>query len=184
MVQIREPDLDARELTRFVRRCVTAAKESRARILVNDRLDVALAAGAHGVHLREQSIALADARRLAPGEFLIGRSVHSATTAARARSADYMITGSVFETASKPGQSASLGVGGLRDVVRAAGACPVWAVGGITANRAREIVASGASGVAAIGAFLPRRQATVVSVEVQRMTEDLRLSFDSAVELP
>ena len=73
------------------------------------RLDVALAAEAHGVHLREDSLAIDDARRLRGRPFLVGRSVHAPATAARARSADYLITGSVFETASKPGRPASLG---------------------------------------------------------------------------
>jgi len=183
-VQIREADLDTREYTYLVRRCAAAAGRSRVRIIVNDRLDVALASGAHGVHLREDSIAVGDARRLTPKEFWIGRSVHTATTAARARFADYLITGSVYETESKPGQPASLGPGGLHGVVRAAAGCPVWALGGVTADRARELVACGISGAAAIGAFLPRVPSAEVAAEVQRVTEALRFSFDSAAGLP
>lgn len=183
-MQFREPGLDAGDYTRVVRRCAAAAGRSRVRIIVNDRLDVALAAGAHGVHLREDSIGLSDARRLTPEKFLIGRSVHTSATAARARFADYLITGSVYETESKPGRPASLGLGGLRGVVRAAAGCPVWALGGLTADRARELVSCGISGAAAIGAFLPRLQTTAVAAEVQRVTEALRFSFDSAAELP
>src|SRR5688572_21057384 len=75
LVQVRERDLDARDLTRLVARCVSAVQGTRARILVNDRLDVALAAGAHGVHLRGDSLPASRARALAPIGVLIGRSV-------------------------------------------------------------------------------------------------------------
>jgi thiamine-phosphate pyrophosphorylase len=183
VVQIRESEIPARDLTSLVRRCVAAGAQSRARIIVNDRIDVALSANAHGVHLREDSIAISEARRLSHREFFVGRTVHSSATAARARSADYLITGSVFETESKPGQPASLGLNGLRDVVRAAGDCPVWALGGVHPDRARDLVACGVRGVAAIGAFLPRVRTTAVASEVQKVTEVLRFSFDSAVGL-
>lgn len=182
VVQVRERGLPAGDYVRLVRRALAVAAGTSVRIIVNDRLDVALAAGAHGVHLREVSVAISDVRRLRRKEFLIGRSVHSSTTAARARSADYLITGSVFDTASKPGQ-ASLGLRGLSAVVRAAGGCPVWAVGGVTAGRARELAGCGISGVAAIGAFLPGRTAAVAA-EVEKVTAALRFSFDSTVELP
>jgi thiamine-phosphate pyrophosphorylase len=176
VVQIREAGVPAGEYVRFVRRCVQAAGRS-VRVIVNDRLDIALAAGAHGVHLRENSVALSDARRLAPQGRLVGRSVHTPATAARSREADYLITGSVFATASKPGQPATLGVEGLHEVVRAAGGCPVWALGGITADRVRDVRACGVSGVAAIGSFLPRGRTTAVTEDVRKVTELLRFSL-------
>lgn len=184
VVQIREPDLAGRDYTRLVRRCLAAAGRSGVRIIVNDRIDIAIAADAHGVHLREDSLGISSARRLSPTNFLVGRTVHAAATAAQTRSADYLITGSVFETESKPGRPASLGLNGLRDVVRAAAGCPVWALGGVSADRARDLVASGVSGVAAIGAFIPPVGTTSLAADVQTMTEMLRFSFDSAVELP
>lgn len=174
VVQIREPGLPARDLARFARQCMSAIGRSRVRLVINDRLDVALAVGAHGVHLREDSIAIADARRLVPPRFVVGRSVHEPPPAARARSADYLITGSVFASRSKPGRPASLGLGGLRAMVRAADPCPVWAIGGITAERVRDVADCGASGVAAIGAFLPRPGTTAVASEVKQLTETLR----------
>jgi thiamine-phosphate pyrophosphorylase len=177
VVQIREAGLPAGEHVRFVRRCVAAVGHSRVRVIVNDRLDLALAAGAHGVHLRENSVSIGDARRLSPRGFLVGRSVHTPATAARARIADYLITASVFETDSKPRQPASLGLEGLRRVVNAAGNCPVWALGGITAERARDLRACGVSGVAAIGAFLPRGRTMAMAEEVQKATEALRFSL-------
>jgi thiamine-phosphate pyrophosphorylase len=174
VVQIRETGLPARDLARLARQCVNAASDSRVRFIINDRLDVALATHAHGVHLREDSITIADARRLSHRDFIVGRSVHAPATAARARSADYMIAGSVLESASKPGRPASLGLEGLRAVVRAAEECPVWAVGGISAAHLGEVVACGVSGVAAIGAFLPRARTSAVASEVKKMTETLR----------
>src|SRR5262245_20272498 len=106
LVQVRERDMEARDLSRLVERCVAAVRGTRTRILVNDRLDVACAAGAHGVHLRGDSMPASRARALAPIGFLIGRSVHSvaeAVTACEGGGLDYLLFGAVFNTASKPG---------------------------------------------------------------------------------
>jgi thiamine-phosphate diphosphorylase len=177
VVQIRESDLNAREYVRFIRECVTLAGTT-CRVIVNDRLDLALAGGAHGVHLRENSIAISEARQLAPPDLLVGRSIHDARTAAAAQTADYLIAGSVFETASKPGQQPSLGLSGLRAVVLAAGTCPVWAVGGITEESVTDVKAAGVEGIAAIGAFFPSPASTDVAGEVRRKTEALRFSLE------
>ena len=83
LVQIRERDLDGGPLMRLVARCVDAVRGTRTRVLVNDRLDVALAAGAHGVHLRGDSMPADRARRVAPAGFVIGRSVHAGGEAER-----------------------------------------------------------------------------------------------------
>jgi thiamine-phosphate diphosphorylase len=177
VVQVREAGIPIGEYVRFVRRCVAGVGRSGVRVIVNDRLDVALAAGAHGVHLREDSIAINEARAVSPRNFLIGRSVHASTTAARSRIADYMIAGTVFETESKPGQPATLGLDGLRAVVNAAGSCPVWALGGVTADRARGLVACGVSGLAAISAFLPQGRTTSIAAEAQKFAKLLRFSL-------
>lgn len=177
-MQVREGDLNAADYVAFVRDCVRLTGGTGCRVIVNDRLDVALAAAADGVHLREASFAIDVARRLAPDEFFVGRSVHDATTAVGARTADYLIAGSVFETASKPGRQATLGLEGLRAVVGAAGKCPVWAVGGITRERMEDVRACGVAGVAAIGAFLPPTTTTDVERDVHELTEALRFSLD------
>src|SRR5687767_4541548 len=92
LVQLRERDLDARALFELAQQMVDAVRGTAARVLVNDRLDVALAAGAHGVHLRNTSFSASRARAIVPPGFLIGQSVHSATDAlARARGADYLL---------------------------------------------------------------------------------------------
>jgi len=154
LVQIRERDLEARDLCRLVARCVAAVAGTRTRILVNDRLDVALAAGAHGVHLRGDSVPASRARPLAPIGFLIGRSVHSraeAVAATAGGSVDYLLFGTVFTTPSKPGQTPA-GVSALAEVVRAT-PLPVLAVGGVSPETAAQLPATGCAGFAAIGWF-------------------------------
>ena len=154
LVQIRERDLDGGSLTRLVSTCVAAVRSSRTRILVNDRLDVALAAGAHGLHLRGTSFGAARVRALVPPAFLVGRSVHSvkeAVEAADEGGLDYLIFGSVFETTSKPGQTPA-GVAELSAVAHAT-CLPVLAVGGVTPERIGEVMRAGACGAAAIGMF-------------------------------
>ena len=154
LVQIRERDLEGGPLTRLVSACLTAVRGTRTRILVNDRLDVALAARAHGVHLRADSFSAARARAMTSTPFLVGRSVHSvadAVAATRDGGLDYLIFGTVFDTASKPGRQPA-GVAALTAVVRAT-PLPVLAIGGITRARIGEVTAAGASGVAAIGMF-------------------------------
>jgi thiamine-phosphate pyrophosphorylase len=154
LIQIRERDLDGGPLTRLVTACVDAVRGTRARVLVNDRVDVAVSAGAHGVHLRADSFAAPRVRASAPPGFLIGRSVHSvsdAVAAAAASALDYLIFGTVFESGSKPGRV----VAGLRDLsaVVSVTAIPVLAIGGITSGRIADVMGAGAAGVAGISMF-------------------------------
>ena len=154
LVQVRERDLDGGPLVSLVRACVEAVRDARTRVVVNDRLDVALAAGAHGLHLRGDSMPADRVRLLAPPGFLVGRSVHSVEEAAAASAGggvDYLIFGPVFETASKPGRAAA-GLSALA-VVSATTVLPVLAVGGITAARIEDVMAAGAAGAAAISMF-------------------------------
>ena len=151
-VQIRERALDDRTLLGIVRRCVEGVRGTRVRVIVNERLDVALAAGAHGVHLKSDSAPASRARRVAPPGFLIGRSIHSSDEATAAdQSTDYLLFGTVFDTSSKPGRRPA-GCSLLADVVRAT-TVPVLAVGGVTVSNAKETARAGAAGVAAIGLF-------------------------------
>lgn len=154
LIQVRERGLEARDHVRLVSRCVREVAGTNARILVNDRLDVALAAGAHGVHLPSSGVAAARVRAAVAPDFVIGRSVHSAGEAAdvsRDGGVDYLIFGTVFPTASKPG-AAPAGVDGLRAAC-AAVSLPVLAIGGVTLDRMAAVAGSGASGFAAIGLF-------------------------------
>jgi len=154
LIQVRERDLEAADLAALVGDAVTLTRGTRSRVVVNDRLDVALACGADGVHLRGDSISPADARRIVPQGFLIGRSVHAVDEVSVAEACDYLIAGTVFPSQSKDSGASLLGIDGLRAIVRAARA-PVLAIGGVTAARFDEISATGAAGVAGIGLFLP-----------------------------
>jgi thiamine-phosphate diphosphorylase len=151
LIQIREHALDGGHLARLVRACVAAVSGTPARIVVNDRLDVALATGAHGVHLRETSVAPREARAISPPGFVIGRSVHGAGDAARLGQEgglDYLILGAVFPTPSKPG-APGLGLESLRQAVHAT-TTPVLAIGGVDTATAAAVAATGAAGLAAI----------------------------------
>ena len=155
LIQIRERDLNAADLAALVADVVAVTRESRTRVVVNDRLDVALACRADGVHLRGDSYSVKDARRLMRPPLLVGRSVRTVEEVALAAGADYVIAGSVFPSASKPTAPPSqlLGLDGLRNIVKAC-AMPVLAIGGITANRIDAVLATGADGIAAIGLFI------------------------------
>ncbi len=124
-----------------------------ARLFVNDRLDVALAVPSAGVQLGHGSLPVSAARALNP-LWWIGKSVHdlAEAEAARAEGADYLVVGPVFATASHPGR-APLGLERLQGIAAAADGLPVIAIGGITAERVRDVRASGAYGVAAIRAL-------------------------------
>jgi thiamine-phosphate pyrophosphorylase len=152
IVQLREKDMPAGPLLDLARRLrhITA---SRARLFVNDRVDVALASGADGVHLGESSIPVEVARSLVGDALLIGRSVHaveSAIDASRA-GADMVVFGTVFATASHPNQRPS-GVAPLAELSRHDTA-PVLGIGGITIDNVGEVVKAGASGAAVITAI-------------------------------
>jgi len=155
LIQIRERDMPDGALLALVQHVVAAVRGTRARVLVNDRVDVALSAGAHGVHLRGDSVPAARVRALTPSAFLIGQSVHTRdeVTALRAEGAvDYLLFGTVFPTASKPDQTAA-GVAGVASAVDAARGLPVLAIGGVTLANTRDLSGTGCSGIAAIGQF-------------------------------
>ncbi|HVL65662.1 MAG TPA: thiamine phosphate synthase [Vicinamibacterales bacterium] len=154
IVQVRERQLDDRRLAGFVGEVKAAIGRTSARVLVNDRTDIALAAGADGVHLKSDGPPMSDVRRIVRGPFVIGRSVHSVAEAAAAArdGCDYLLFGTVFPSRSKPDSHPIAGVAELADVCRAV-AVPVIAIGGITPERAAAVREAGAAGVAAISLF-------------------------------
>ena len=181
LIQVRERDLDAADLSALVRDIVGLARGTATQVVVNDRLDVALACGADGVHLRGDSIAPADARRLAASGFLVGRSVHTVDEAVRATDADYLIAGTVFPSASKPGNGPLLGLAGLK-AIAAAVSVPVLAIGGVSVDRIGEIAVAAASGLAAIGLFMGAESAADASgcrvVSLGALVDSVRRRFD------
>ena len=178
LVQVREGDLEAAELVALVERLVARAAGTPTRVLVNDRMDVALAAGAAGVHLKERSFRPADARSLAPEGFLVGCSIHGADAAVERRDAHYLMAGTVLPTISKP-EGKLLGWEGLAAVVAAVGGTPVLAIGGIDLSSMNLLASSGAAGLAAVGAFIPTAGQEIYEF-VQKRVIDMRLGFDYA----
>lgn len=183
-VQVRERDLEAGALAALVASVVAIAAGSQTRVLVNDRIDVALAARAAGVHLREDSVPTASARRLLGPLAVVGRSVHQAAGARAAGEVSYLLAGAVFMTASKPG-GVPLGPEGLSRIVAASAGRTVVAIGGVTAANVGTVLRAGAGGVASIGAFLPAPgSGGDLATEVKKMAFALRKGFDSAGAVP
>ncbi|HLB29217.1 MAG TPA: thiamine phosphate synthase [Dehalococcoidia bacterium] len=168
-VQLREKDLPSGELWELAHKLRTVTRK-RAILLINDRLDVALAVGADGVHLPEDGLPEVAARKLGGPDLLIGRSVHSVERARQAAQggADYLVVGPIFPTASHPG-IAPAGPDLLTEIrqavsVGAHGDAPLLlAIGGISRDNVAQVVAAGARGCAVISAILgapdPRRAA-------------------------
>lgn len=158
-IQIREKDLSDRNLFEQVRRAVSLARGTTSRILVNGRADIALAAGAHGVHLPSTGLRVSDVRSWLPGNFLIGISAHTEKELRQARDegADYVLLGHVFPTPSKSGMGNPVGLEFL------AKACtdfpvPIIALGGINAVRVAPVIQSGAAGIAGISLFQIKKE--------------------------
>jgi thiamine-phosphate pyrophosphorylase len=174
LIQIREPSLDTGALLTLTRAAVSDAAGTSCRVVVNDRLDVAVAGAAAGVHLRSASFPTVRVRDVAPPDFLIGRSVHEPAEAAaldEEGGCDYVIFGTVFPSTSKPPGHRVAGLHTLRQVC-AATRLPVIAIGGISVENAADAVSAGAWGVAAIDLF--RRPGSLAST-VSR----LRQRFDT-----
>jgi thiamine-phosphate pyrophosphorylase len=156
-LQLREKDLATRELYQLALRLRETCSRNGAPFIVNDRVDVAIAARADGVHLPFDSIGVSMARKLLPENCVIGVSTHSPpdVSGAAREGADFAVFGPVFDPISKPATGPAWGPAGLAAACRA-GAIPVFALGGITPDRARELLASPdpPAGIATIGAIL------------------------------
>ena len=166
MIQLRLKDADARTMLEVARALVAAV---RAPVIVNDRADVALAAGAAGVHVGTEDLPAAALRAVVPAGFIIGASVGSRDEVELARGADYVGIGPVFETGSKADAGPSIGIEGfvaLRRLVR----LPAVAIGGISDANASSVIAAGADGVAVI-------RAVFSSADPERAARSLRTAI-------
>jgi thiamine-phosphate pyrophosphorylase len=155
LFQIREKNLGARVLYQLVSRAVEITRGSSTRLLVNDRFDVARAAGADGVHLTSSSLPPQVVRKACGSRFLLGASTHSLEEARNARDegADFVVFGPVFETESKRSYGPPQGLARLQQVTSELQGFPVLAIGGVTLDNAESCLAAGASGFAGISWF-------------------------------
>ena len=173
MVQFREKSLSTGDLYRLAVRLrrVTLGK---ALLIVNDRLDVALAVDADGVHLPSHSLSVREAKKIAGERLLVGRSVHSVEEAVVAESdgADYLILGTIYDTASHPSRPPS--GPGLIEAVKARVRTHVYAIGGINASNAGEVMRAGADGVAVIRSILGAPDPGIAAREIAEIVEDYR----------
>ena len=155
VIQVRERGMTDRDLAALVRRIMAATAGTPCAVVVNDRLDIALAAGAAGVHLPASGLPAARVRGFVPPSFSIGRSVHGPAEARQAEQeggCDYLVLGTIFASRSKPGGHRVAGIGALTAACEAA-VLPLLAVGGMTLDTASAAFAAGAAGLAAITLF-------------------------------
>lgn len=155
LIQIREKHLTSAQLFALTSKVVAISSNTKTRVLVNDRADVAIAARADGVHLTESSVPVTAIRQRLGAGLLLGVSTHSldGVIAARGGGADLIVFGPIFPPTSKPALSAPVGVTRLNEAVTAAGPVPVFALGGVGLSNFESCLAVGAAGIAAISLF-------------------------------
>jgi thiamine-phosphate pyrophosphorylase len=152
LIQIRDKDAGMKSLLQTVRDAVAAAKPAGARIIVNDRVDVAMLAGAHGVHLGQDDLPPKEARKILGPNAIIGLSTHSVEQAVAAldEPIDYLAIGPVYQTATKTDTDPIVGLEGVAAVRNVIGDLPLVAIGGIGLNNSRDVIDAGAISVAVI----------------------------------
>jgi len=155
MVQIREKDLDTPELINLAQQLIPVIKQHHGKVLLNDRVDLALALNADGVHLRSDSLPLPLVRRILGNEKLIGISTHSVEEVQYAENegADFVVLGPIFETPSKQIYGHPLGLHTMETACRVSH-LPIFAIGGITPKTVHPVMSSGAYGIAVISSIL------------------------------
>ena len=155
-IQLREKHKDASGFYREAEEALRVARSRRVRLIINDRVDIALALSADGVHLGQDDLPPAAARELLGEKAIIGLSTHSVEQAIEAArfSVDYIAIGPIFETSSKENPDPVVDLEGLRRVRQAIGHIPLVAIGGIREENIREVLAAGADSVAVISLLL------------------------------
>lgn len=171
-VQLREKELTTRELVAIAARTLALTRAAGVPLIIDDRVDIALATDADGVHLGPDDLSVADARRLLGPRKIVGASAGTEAEAAAAErdGADYLGVGSVFGTASKADAGKPIGIDTMRRIVRAV-RIPIVAIGGITHANAAEAIGAGAAGVAVISAVVADPDITAAT---RRLVEVVR----------
>lgn len=170
LIQIREKNLNASVLYELAARAADLTRKNSTSLLINDRSDLAAAAGADGVHLTTSSLPPDVVRRTFGERFLIGASTHSAEEAISARrdGADFVVFGPVFETASKREYGEAVGLARLTEVSTALSPFPVLALGGVTTANVADCLQAGAQGVAGISMFAEPEKLSDVVEQIRR----------------
>ena len=156
LIQLRDKQLAPREFYREAEAALRVARSHGVRIIINDRADIALTLRADGVHLGQDDLPPAAARRLLGPDAVIGFSTHNTAQAQAAANMpiDYIAVGPIFDTTSKGNPDPVVGLDGLRRIREIVGTIPLVAIGGITAENAPEVISAGADAVAVISALL------------------------------
>ncbi len=169
-IQLREKDLSVREIFDMAVWMRELTGEYGAKLFINDRVDVALAAEADGIHLTRSSMPAHAVRKITGDRLLIGVSTHSCEEAVQAEKdgADFILLGPVYETSSKMKYGSPVGIGTLRDA-KARVSIPVIAIGGIRPDKVREVREAGADGIALISAILQSKNMRETTEEFLRL---------------
>lgn len=175
VIQLRDKVMEGRKLMEHARAIRKMTRAAGKLFIVNDRLDIALASGADGVHLGQEDMSLADARPLCPKGFLIGVTVHDVPEARAAEKggADYLGLSPIFATGSKSDAGSACGLDTLRKVKRAV-SIPVVAIGGISLANAREVLGAGADGLAVISAVVSQPDVAAAARDLKAIIEAYR----------
>ena len=156
MIQIRDKSMSSRELFVAIEECNALARENDALLIVNDRVDIAMALGADGVHLGQDDLPPVEARKILASGTIIGFSTHSVEQALEAIKlpVDYIAAGPIFPTLSKADHDSAVGLDGLEKIREAVGHFPLVAIGGITLENCGDVLSAGANSVAMISALV------------------------------
>lgn len=177
-VQLREKHCSTREFIDQARALQPLLKDKRIPLIINDRLDVALAVGADGIHLGQQDMALADARKIVGQTMVIGISAESVADAIRAeqQGADYIGVSPVFATPTKTDTAEALGLEGIQKIRRAV-AIPIVGIGGVNQRSAAAVLGAGADGIAVVSAIVSADDPKQAAADLKKIITDRSVSL-------
>lgn len=172
LVQLRDPEAKTGQLVEQARALLSVLRPARVPLIINDRVDVALAAGADGVHVGQRDMSVADVRALVGPDMIVGLSISTLAELERSKAAlsqvDYLGVGPIFATRTKPDAAAPIGAQGLAEVV-ARTQLPVVAIGGLKRDNAAEAIRAGAQGIAVVSEICCASDPALVTRELVRL---------------